>query len=134
MTSSWFQQPWDTTYLLIQFDIVQHQLQKKFPFRSQHYQNPHFELLPNLLLTVGAAQLEAIWKKNAKARNISRSRSPMGLVAPRAWATADLAKLRQLKQDSKARPNWKTVAGKLARSEDDCKRRWKQLQQEDARK
>ena len=76
--------------------------------------------------------------KTAKARDISRSRSPMGLdslkVAPRAWATADLAKLRQLKQDSRARPNWKTVAGKLARSEDDCKRRWKQLQQEDAGK
>ena len=73
-------------------------------------------------------------EKTAKARNISRSRSPMGSVAPRAWTSADLAKLRQLKQDSKARPNWKTVAGKLARSEDDCKRRWKQLQQEDARK
>ena len=75
-------------------------------------------------------------EKTAKARNIniSHSRSPMGSVAPRAWTSADLAKLRQLKQDSKARPNWKTVAGKLARSEDDCKRRWKQLQQEDARK
>ena len=76
--------------------------------------------------------------KTATARDISRSRSPTGLdslkVAPRAWATADLAKLRQLKQDSRARPNWKTVAGKLARSEDDCKRRWKQLQQEDAGK
>ena len=72
--------------------------------------------------------------KTAKARNISRSRSPMGSAAPRGWTPADLAKLRQLKQDSKARPNWKTVAGKLARSEDDCKRRWKKLQQEDARK
>ena len=49
-------------------------------------------------------------------------------------APEDLAKLRELKQDGKARPNWKTVAGKLARGEDDCKRRWKRLKEEDARK
>ena len=70
----------------------------------------------------------------AEARNISRSRSPSASVVPRAWTPEDLAKLRELKQDGKARPNWKTVAGKLARGEDDCKRRWKRLKEEDARK
>ena len=72
--------------------------------------------------------------KAAKASKISRSRSPSASVTARAWTAEDLAKLRQLKQDSKARPNWKTVAGKLARGEEDCKRRWKRLQQEDAGK
>ena len=72
--------------------------------------------------------------KAAEARNISRSRSPSASAVPRAWTPEDLAKLRQLKQDGKARPNWKTVAGKLARGEDDCKRRWKRLQAEDSRK
>ena len=70
----------------------------------------------------------------AEARNISRSRSPSASVVPRAWTPEDLAKLRELKQDGKARPNWKTVAGKLARGEDDCKRRWKRFKEEDARK
>ena len=70
----------------------------------------------------------------AEARNISRSRSSSVRAVPRAWTPEDLAKLRELKQDSKARPNWKTVAGKLARSVDDCKKRWKRIRKEDARK
>ena len=48
------------------FDIVQHQRQKKFQSRSLHYQNPHFVLLPKLLLTVDATQLEATWRKPQK--------------------------------------------------------------------
>ena len=72
--------------------------------------------------------------RTAEARNISRSRSPSASFARRPWTPEDLAKLRRLKQDSKARPNWRTVAGKMARSENDCKDRWKRLQKEDARK
>ena len=70
----------------------------------------------------------------AEARNMSRSRSPSVRPSPRTRTPEDLAKLRELKQDSKARPNWKTVAGKLARSEADCKQRWKRIKDEDARK
>ena len=54
------------TTLGYDLDIVPHQLKKKFLFQSQHYQNLHFELLQSLPLTVGAAQLEAIWTKRQK--------------------------------------------------------------------
>ena len=72
--------------------------------------------------------------KAAAARNISRSRSSSVRAIPRDWTPEDLAKLRELKKDTKARPNWNTVAGKLARSPDDCKKRWKKLKAEDAKK
>ena len=72
--------------------------------------------------------------KAAEARNISRSRSSSVRAIPRDWTPEDLAKLRELKKDTKARPNWNTVAGKLARSPDDCKKRWKKLKAEDAKK
>ena len=64
----------------------------------------------------------------AEARNISRSRSSSVRAAPRAWTQEDIAKLRELKKDSRARPAWKTIAGKLARNVDDCKMRWKRIQ------
>ena len=72
--------------------------------------------------------------KAAEARNISRSRSSSVRAIPQDWTPEDLAKLRELKKDTKARPNWNTVAGKLGRSPDDCKKRWKKLKAEDARK
>ena len=137
-----FQQPWDKTYLLAksralflnQFDIAQHQRQRKFQSRILHYSKSPLRAAPKPAPDRRRHSTGSHLDKAAEARNISRSRSPSGSVVPRAWTPADLAKLRQLKQDGKARPNWKTVAGKLARSEDDCKRRWKKLQQEDARK
>ena len=59
--------------------------------------------------------------KTAAARDISRSRSPSRMTAPRPWSSDETQKLRALKEDNKARHSWKTVAGKLARSVDDCK-------------
>ena len=71
-------------------------------------------------------------RRAAKARNISRSRSSSERKHSRPWTPEDLAKLRALKQDKTARPKWGTVAGKLARSVDDCKDRWTKIQAEDA--
>ena len=70
----------------------------------------------------------------AAARDISRSRSPSRVTAPRAWSPDDIQKLRDLKEDKTARPSWKTIAGKLARSIEDCKMRWKRLKDEAAGK
>lgn len=65
-------------------------------------------------------------------RAISRSRSPSGRPAPQAWSQDDLQKLRDLKGDKAARPAWKTIAGKLARSVEDCKMQLKRLRDEDS--
>lgn len=64
--------------------------------------------------------------KAAAARDISRSRSPSRMTA-RPWGSDETQKLRALKEDNKARHSWKTVAGKLARSVDDCKLKWRLL-------
>ena len=65
--------------------------------------------------------------KAAAARDISRSRSPSKTTAPRPWGSDETQKLRALKEGTKARHSWKTVAGKLARSVDDCKLKWRFL-------
>ena len=71
-------------------------------------------------------------RRTAKGRNISRSHSSSERKDSRPWTPEDLAKLRAIKQDKTARPKWATVAGKLARSIDDCKDRWTKIQAEDA--
>ena len=68
----------------------------------------------------------------AEARNIPRSRSPSGRPPTRAWNQEDLQKLRDLKSNTRARPAWKTIAEKLGRDIEDCKMRWKRIQDEDA--
>ena len=70
--------------------------------------------------------------KAAAARDISRSRSPSRMTAPRPWGSDETQKLRELKEDNKARHSWKTVAGKLARSVNGCKTKWRLLKGEPA--
>ena len=62
--------------------------------------------------------------KAAAARDISRSRSPSRMIDPRPWGSDETQKLRDLKEGNKAKHSWKTVAGKLARSVEDCKTKW----------
>ena len=126
---------WPTLSSLNQFGTLPPRRPTTFRFHTQLCRNLHFELLPNQLLLVAVALYTGSHlDKAAEARNISRSRSSSVRAIPREWTPEDLAKLRELKKDTKARPNSNTVAGKLARSPDDCKKRWKKLQAEDARK
>ena len=130
-------------------DLPHRMANAKVPPPVRHFAAPEAEDVPIPNSTLSKSPLQAAPKPSpsrrrrstgshldraAEARNISRSRSSSVRAVPRAWTPEDLAKLRELKTDSKARPNWKTVAGKLARSVDDCKARWKRIQDEDARK
>ena len=127
-------------------DLPHRMANAKVPPPVRHFAAPEAEDVPIPNSTLSKSPLQAAPKPSpsrrrrstgshldraAEARNISRSRSSSVRAVPRAWTPEDL---RELKTDSKARPNWKTVAGKLARSVDDCKARWKRIQDEDARK
>ena len=63
--------------------------------------------------------------KTPAARRSSRSRSRSLMSAPRPWASDEVQKLKELKGNNKAKHSWKVIAGKLARSERDCKLKWR---------
>ena len=128
MTKNFSQQPRDKTYplakssafFLNQFDIVQHQRQKKFHSRILHYQNPHFELLPNLLLTVDATQLEATSTKPQKPATsparahqwdqLHHENGPLR-IWPNFASSNKIAKLDRIgKQSQESSPDQKTTA------------------------
>ena len=125
---------WPLQTFLRQFDISLHHDAGDVPIPNSALSKSPLRAAPKPSPSRRRRSTGSHLDRAAEARNISRSRSPSVRAVPRAWTPEDLAKLRELKQDSKARPNWKTVAGKLARSVDDCKKRWKRIQEDDARK
>lgn len=62
--------------------------------------------------------------KRRKSRSISPLPSPS---ASDSWTQADKGKLQEFKVDQRSRFNWKTVANKMDRTEEDVKNMWKML-------
>jgi hypothetical protein len=62
--------------------------------------------------------------KRWKSRSVAPPPSPSN---PPTWTNDEKDKLRELKLDQRSRFNWKTVAGKLGRSEADVKNMWKHI-------
>ena len=65
--------------------------------------------------------------KTPTTRKRSRSRSVSTMSTRRPWTSTESQELRRLKEDKKAKYSWRTIAGKLARSERDCKLKWNLL-------
>ena len=52
-------------------------------------------------------------------------------ILDRPWTTSDDAQLTSMKQDTRSRPSWKTIGGRLERDPQLCKMRWALLKRAD---